>query len=57
MLQGNHTFILSEPSKHVGKYVVNDNLHIYFKTKPSLVNRLFTRLLLGWKWVDIEESN
>jgi hypothetical protein len=39
--------------KYVGYYSIGDKaLCIYFKNKPHFIHRLFTKVLLGWKWYD-----
>ena len=35
-----------------GSYIINNNLSITFSKKPKLIHRFFTKLLLGWVWVD-----
>jgi hypothetical protein len=40
--------------KYVGYYSIGDKaLCIHFKDKPHFIHRLFTKVLLGWKWYDI----
>lgn len=43
-----------EPIKDVGFYRINVNFAIAFVNKPNLFHRVFTKLLLGWEWVDYD---
>jgi hypothetical protein len=39
--------------KYVGYYSIGDKaLCIHFKNKPHFIHRLFTKVLLSWKWYD-----
>ena len=39
--------------KYAGYYSIGDKaLCIHFKAKPHFIHRLFTKVLLGWKWYD-----
>jgi hypothetical protein len=39
--------------KYAGYYSIGDKaLCIHFQTKPHFIHRLFTKVLLGWKWYD-----
>lgn len=35
-----------------GSYKIGKSFHIFFDKKPNLIHRFFTKLFLGWKWVD-----
>ena len=35
-----------------GYYRINNNLNMPFSKKPKFIHRFFTKLLLGWVWVD-----
>ena len=35
-----------------GSYKIGKSFHIFFEVKPSVIHRYFTKLLLGWKWVE-----
>ncbi len=40
-------------TKYVGYYSIGDKaLCIHFKNKPHFIHRLFTKVLLSWKWYD-----
>ena len=36
--------------EYVGKWVINDSLHINVTVKPNLLHRSMARLLPGWEW-------
>ena len=38
--------------KQVGSYKIGKSFHVFFEKKPNSVHRFFTKLFLGWKWVD-----
>ena len=38
--------------KQVGSYRIGKTFHVYFEEKPNLIHRFFTKLFLGWKWVE-----
>lgn len=40
--------------KYVGGYKMGSYISFCLPNKPNIVHRLFTRLLLGWEWVDYE---
>lgn len=44
------------PIRHVGEYRINDNLSFAFQKKPNCFHRTMTKILLGWVWIDYEES-
>ena len=39
-------------TKQVGSYKIGKSFHVFFEKKPNPVHRFFTKLFLGWKWVD-----
>ena len=43
---------LIKKQKQVGSYRIGKSFHVFFEKKPSQIHRFFTRILLGWKWVD-----
>lgn len=45
-------FSIFEPPKDVGHWQVSEGACFYLKSKPNFIIRFFTRLLLGWIWVD-----
>jgi hypothetical protein len=49
-------FVARNIHTHAGGYVIGNRegvkLEFYIGTKPNAINRLFCRLLLGWKWFD-----
>lgn len=38
--------------KTVGSYQIGGNLQVHLNHKPNRVHRYFTKLLLGWEWID-----
>lgn len=42
---------------YAGIYRINETLLITFIKKPNWWHRLWTRILLGWKWEDTNENN
>lgn len=38
--------------KFDGAYKIADDFNIAIKKKPSRLHRFFTKLLLGWVWID-----
>ena len=40
------------PDGAVGSWEVTPDLTVGRKTKPNFINRLFTKLTLGWEWKD-----
>jgi len=44
------TLAVYTPPQAIGMYIINENLHFPFYKKPKRIHRLFTRILLGWKW-------
>jgi hypothetical protein len=36
----------------VGKWIINDSLHIHVTAKPNWLHQSMARLLLGWEWED-----
>ena len=49
------TEIINRP-KYVGYLVFADDWRIALTKKPNPLHRFFSWLLLGWKWVDCEET-
>lgn len=43
-----------QPPKYVGGYKVGDNFHIALIKKPAWLHRKFTRIILGWNWIDYD---
>ena len=37
-----------------GKGSVEYSMRVMFAKKPSILNRFFCRILLGWVWIDSE---
>jgi len=37
---------------YVGMYEVVEGIHFSTTKKPNFIHRFFSKLLLGWKWVD-----
>lgn len=40
------------PDGAVGSWQVTPNMSVGRKTKPKLLHRIFTKLILGWEWKD-----
>ena len=40
------------PDGAVGSWQVTPNMTVGRKTKPKLLHRIFTKLILGWEWKD-----
>ena len=40
------------PDGAVGSWQVTPNMTVGRKTKPKLLHRIFTKLMLGWEWKD-----
>lgn len=40
----------------VGQYQITNGFNISCKVKPSLLKRFFTKLLLGWIWIDNKKN-
>ena len=38
--------------KQVGYYKVGKSFHIFFEKKPNIIHRYFSKLLLGWTWIN-----
>jgi len=38
--------------KNVGYYKIGKSFHIFFEKKPNYINRYFSKLLLGWTWIN-----
>ncbi len=36
--------------KYVGHWEISGNFHVHVTERPNRLNRLMTRLLLGWVW-------
>jgi hypothetical protein len=43
--------------KHVGCYIINNELNFCFYKKPNIFHRFMTKILLGWKWKCYKEEN
>ncbi len=52
-----NTFIIKSIGweEYVGAYKINESWVINFTKKPNIIYRVFTRILLGWKWEDIKK--
>lgn len=53
----NNDIIFNTTIKYAGCYVIgsknpNDALSFYLKNKPKTIHRFFTKILLGWYWID-----
>ena len=46
--------ILYQPKPKVGYYKIGgpEGFGFYLEERPNKLHRFFTRLLLGWKWID-----
>jgi len=40
------------PDGAVGSWELTPNMSVGRKTKPKLLHRIFTKLMLGWEWKD-----
>ena len=38
--------------KQVGSYRIGKSFHVFFEKKPSVIHRFFTKVFLGWTWVE-----
>lgn len=38
--------------QYVGWWEISGNFHVHVTKRPNRLNRLMTRLLLGWEWRD-----
>ena len=38
--------------KQVGSYRIGKSFHVFFEKKPSIIHRFFTKVFLGWTWVE-----
>lgn len=38
--------------KNVGSYKIGKSFYVYFTEKPNFINRLFTKIFLGWTWIE-----
>lgn len=38
--------------QYVGHWRISGNFHVHVTKRPNRINRLMTRLLLGWEWND-----
>jgi hypothetical protein len=53
-MEENNNFLsntLKSPT-YVGVYRIGKELSFSFMIKPSLIHRFFSKLLLGWQWID-----
>ncbi len=59
-MKENRTFKINEvkTTPYVGGYQIDsrkdveNSLRLMFVKKPSIINRFFCRILLGWVWID-----
>ena len=51
-LPKNKIFIMNEPPKPVGCWELNKYVRFYVPFKPNIIHRFFTKLLLGWEWIE-----
>lgn len=40
------------PKKNVGSYKVGKSFYVYFTEKPNIIHRFFTKIFLGWTWIE-----
>jgi len=50
--QGEVTQTVIKYPKQVGYYKVGKSFHIFFEKKPNTIHRYFSKLLLGWTWIN-----
>jgi hypothetical protein len=50
--QGEVTQTVIKYPKQVGYYKVGKSFHIFFEKKPNIIHRYFSKLLLGWTWIN-----
>jgi hypothetical protein len=43
--------VIKKP-KQIGYYRVGRGFNIFFEKKPNGLRRFFTKVLLGWEWID-----
>ena len=43
---------LIKKPKQAGSYKIGKSFHVFFEKKPSKIHRFFTKIFLGWIWVD-----
>ena len=46
-----NTFTINLP-KTAGCWKINGNFHVHVTKRPNRLNRVMTKFLLGWEWVD-----
>jgi uncharacterized metal-binding protein len=52
MRQGEVSQTVIKYPKQVGYYKVGKSFHIFFEKKPNIIHRYFSKLLLGWTWIN-----
>ena len=55
-LVSNAEIFISNEVVSTGYWKVNPQFWIYTPHKPNMVSRFFTKLLLGWEWVDTNKK-
>jgi hypothetical protein len=50
--QGEVTQTVIKYPKQVGYYKVGKSFHIFFEKKPNTIHRYFSKLFLGWTWIN-----
>ena len=43
--------VIKKP-RQIGYYRVGRGFNIFFEKKPNGLKRFFTKILLGWEWID-----
>lgn len=49
------TISIQKPVKIIGYYKIIDH-GLCMTRKPNIFHRFFTKLFLGWKWIDIKQN-